>query len=75
MLLLWHFLLEPPATGGFEFLFKITMLLEKQGLEFRGHRDDRIVLDEQHDQELLNPGNFKVLVRFRAETDPYLTEH
>ena len=33
-------------------LFKIVMLLGKQGLAFRGHRDDKIVWTEE------NQGNF-----------------
>ena len=52
-----------------ESLFKVTMLLGKQGLAFRGHRDDKISFAEQGDQGSHNPGNFIELVHFRAETD------
>ena len=58
-----------------ESLFKITMLLGKQGLAFRGHRDDKVSFAEQYDQESHNPGNFIELVCFRAETDPVLAKH
>lgn len=54
-------------------LFKIVLLLEKQGLPFRGHRDDQIEWEEQGDHE--NQGNFAELVRFRAETDQALLKH
>ena len=52
-----------------ESLFKITMLLGKQGLAFRRHRDDKVSLVEQNDLETENSRNFLELVRFRAETD------
>ena len=48
------------------------MLLGKQGLAFRGHGDDKIVLI---DQESNNPGNFIELVHFRAETATVLARH
>ena len=51
--------------------FKIVMLFGKQGLAFRGHRDDKIVWMEEVDQEE-NQGNFIEMVRFRAETDHVL---
>ena len=51
------------------------MLLGKQGLAFRGYRDDKVSFAEQYDQESHNPGNFIELVRFRAETDPVLAQH
>ncbi len=56
-----------------ESLFKIVLLLGKQGLAFRGHRDDRIEWEEQGDHD--NRGNFVELVRFRAETDETLLKH
>ena len=56
-------------------LFKVTMLLGKQGLAFRGHRDDKISFDEPIDQVSHNPGNFIELVRFRADTDSALAKH
>ena len=61
-----------------ESLFKITMLLGKQGLAFRGHHDDKVSLSlmEQNDLETKNPGNLILeLVPFRAETDPVLAQH
>lgn len=58
-----------------ESLFKVVMLLGKQGLAFRGHRDDQIEWQEQADQEIDNQGNFVEMVRFRAETDAILSKH
>ena len=58
-----------------ESLFKVTMLLGKQGLAFRGHRDDKIVPLEHNVAESENPGNFIELVYFRAETDTVLAKH
>ncbi len=58
-----------------ESLFKIVMLLGKQGLAFRGHRDDNVEWTEQTDEECENQGNFIELVRFRAETDTALRKH
>ena len=49
--------------------------LRKQGLAYRGHRDDKVSFAEQYDQGSHNPGNFIELVRFRAETDPVLAKH
>ena len=57
-----------------ESLFRIVILLGKQGLEFSGHRDDKIVWMEQSDQEE-NQENFIEMVRFRAETDHVLRTH
>lgn len=57
-----------------ESLFKVVMLLGKQGLPFRGHRDDNIEWMEQN-EECENQGNFIELVRFRAETDQMLSNH
>ena len=53
------------------------MLLGKQGLAFRGHRDDKFLLTEEgeSDQGLENQGNFLEPVRFRAETDTVLAGH
>ena len=56
-------------------LFKVVMILGKQGLAFRGHRDDKVEWMEQSDQECENQGNFIELVRFRAETDSVLSQH
>ena len=53
-----------------ESLFKIS----KQGLAYRGYRDDEVSFAEQYDQGSHNPGNFIELVRFRAETDPDLVK-
>ena len=47
----------------------------KQGLAFRGHRDDKISFAEQGDQGYHNPGNFIELVHFRAETDSTLEKY
>ena len=58
-------------------LFKIVMLLGKQGVAFRGHRDDRVVFDSDTEDEVIasNQGNFIEMVRFRAETDEILAKH
>ena len=55
-----------------ESLFKVTMLLGKQGLAFRGHRDDKIVLLEH---SVVESENHIELVYFRAETDTVLAKH
>ena len=57
-----------------ESLLKVVMLCGKQGLAFRGHRDDCIDFQEVRD-ECSNQGNFIELVRFRAETDQILADH
>ena len=57
-----------------ESLFKCVMFLGKQGLPFRGHRDDDIEWEDPSDEEA-NLGNFIALVRFRAETDSVLKKH
>jgi len=54
-------------------LFKIVLLIGKQGIAFRGHRDDNIVWFEEESD--FNQGNFVELVRFRAETDKVLQDH
>ena len=56
-----------------ESLFKCVMFLGKQGLPFRGHRDDNIEWEDPSEEA--NVGNFVELVRFRAETDPVLKRH
>ena len=55
-------------------LLKIVLLCGKQGIAFRGHRDDCLNWEDIED-EYSNPGNFIELVRFRAETDNTLSEH
>ena len=55
-----------------ESLLKIVMLLGKQGLAFRGHRDDKVEWEVQDELEMGNQGNFIEMVRFRAETDQAL---
>ena len=57
-----------------ESLFKIVMLLGKQGLALRGHLDDIIVWTVEVDQKETQ-GNFIEMVRFRAETDDVLRKH
>jgi len=42
-------------------LFKIVLLSGKQGIAFRGHREDHIAWFENRD---INQGNFIELVRF-----------
>lgn len=56
-------------------LLKVVMLCGKQGLAFRGHRDDKIDWLSLHDDLHQNEGNFIELVRFRAETDEALRRH
>ena len=58
-----------------ESLLKVVMLCGKQGLAFRGHRDDHVVWTEPDEHETGNQGNFIELVRFRAETDDVLRRH
>lgn len=55
-----------------ESLFKVVMLCGKQGLALRGHRDDSINWEEEGSS---NEGKFVQLLRFRAETDPILSDH
>ena len=50
-----------------ESLFKVILLCGKQGFALRGHRDDHISWEEEH--ESTNEGNFIEIVRFRAEND------
>ncbi len=57
-----------------ESLLKIVFLLGKQGLAFRGHRDDKIDW-EDFNQETGNQGNFIEMVHFRAETDSVLQKY
>ena len=54
-----------------ESLIKIILLCGKQGLALRGHRDDNISWTED-DEAHSNEGDFVELVRFRAETTPFL---
>ena len=56
-------------------LFKIVILLGKQGVAFRGHRDDRVVFDSDTEDEVINQGNFIEVVHFRAKTDEILAKH
>ena len=56
-----------------ESLFKIVLLCGKQGIPFRGHRDDNVNWTETEEQG--NQGNFIELVRFRAQTDDILCRH
>lgn len=60
-----------------ESLFRCVMFLGKQGLPFRGHRDDNVEWNAECEDinEEGNLGNFIELVRFRAETDPALQKH
>ena len=57
-----------------ESLFKVVILLGKQGLGFCGHRDDKIIWEEEEYKEE-NQGNFIELVRFGAETDSIVKKH
>ena len=56
-------------------LLKVVMLCGKQGLAFRGHRDDKIEWLQLDDDSHQNEGNFIELVRFRADTDEVLRRH
>ena len=56
-----------------ESLLKITILCGKQGLPFRGYRDDGV--DFGQGSESSNQGNFIELVRFRTETDEFLANY
>ena len=59
-----------------ESLLKIALLCGKQGLAFRGHRDDKnLSVWSDIGDEHPNEGNFVELVWFRAETDPILAQH
>ena len=55
-----------------ESLFKVVMLMGKQRLGFRGHRDNKVEWMEQSEK---TDGNFVELVRFLAETDAVLCNH
>lgn len=55
-----------------ESLFKVIILCGKQGLGFRGHRDDQINWMEEDGG---NEGNFIEIVQFRAETDSILASY
>ena len=56
-----------------ESLFKVVLLCGKQGLAFRGHRDDHVNWAELEEDSSLNQGNFIELVHFWAETDHVLS--
>ena len=57
-----------------ESLFKVVLLCGRQGLAFRGHRDDHVSW-EVLEGSSSNQGNFIELVHFRAETDHVLSNH
>ena len=59
-------------TKVIESLFKIVIFCGKQGIAFRGHRDDKVDLTSI---ESTNDGNFLQLVRFRAENDEILSDY
>ena len=50
-------------------LFKIVLLMGKQGIAFRGHRDDCVNWVDCNEEISVE------LVRFRAETDDVLANH
>ena len=50
-------------------LFECVCFCGKQGLSFRGHRDDYTATDCD------NKGNFMELIQFRAQTDEVLCTH
>ena len=56
-------------------LFKVVLLCGKQGIAFRGHRDDCLNWEDADEDISSNQGNFIELVRFRAETDEVLSHH
>ena len=56
-------------------LFKVVLLMGKQGIAFRGHRDDCVNWVDCNEGISSNQGNFVELVRFRAETDDVLANH
>ena len=56
-------------------LLKIVLLMGKQGIAFRGHRDDCVNWVDGTEGSSSNQGNFVELVRFRAETDDVLAKH
>ena len=58
-----------------ESLFKIIIFCGKQGLAYRGHRDDLINFSDLEVESSHNEGNFIELVKFRAETDSNLHNH
>ena len=52
----------------------IVIFLGKQGLDFRGNRDDIIMwVEDEYKEE--NQGNFIELVCFQAETDSIVKKH
>lgn len=50
-------------------LLECVIFLGKQGLSYRGHRDDCT------NEDVVNSGNFIELVQFRAQTDTILANH
>ena len=56
-------------------LFKVVLLCGRQGIAFRGHRDDCLNWEVADKDISFNQGNFIELVRFRAETDEVLSHH
>ena len=50
-------------------LFKVVLLCGKQGIAFRGHRDDGLNWEDGNNGSSSNQRNFIELVCFRAETD------
>ena len=56
-----------------ESLLNIVLLCGKQGIPFRGHRDDNVIWTETEKQG--NQGNFTKLVRFTAQTNDILCCH
>ena len=50
-------------------LFECVIFLGKQGLSYRGHRDDSTY------EGVINAGNFTECVYFRAQTDGILANH
>ena len=58
-----------------ESLLKIVIFCGKQGLAYRGHRDDLIDFSDLEIESSHNEGNFIELVKFRAETDSNLYDH
>ncbi len=56
-------------------LFKVVLLMGKQGIAFRGHRDNCVNWVDCNEDISSNQGNFVELIRFRAETDDVLANH
>ena len=56
-----------------QFLLKLMMLYDKQGLDLCGH--DSIAWSDQDRKTLSTEGNLVALVRFCMETEIVLAEH